>query len=119
VEVRAGMIAAIKVGTVGSRRTRMLGDRVMVAIQSAVTLVLVFGAGLLLQTIANLRATPLGFEPDRLLYAKIEPRTGGIPNNLRAQYFLDAIAHVAAIPGVTAAHRRPTSLRSARVPPSS
>jgi predicted permease len=100
---RIDLMAAIKSGTVGRRRTRWLGDRAMVAVQSAVTLVLVFGAGLLLQTVANLRATPLGFQPDRLLYAKVEPRTGGIPNDRRGQYFLDAIGRVAAIPGVVSA----------------
>lgn len=100
---RIDLMAAIKAGTVDGRRTRWLGDRAMVAVQSAVTLVLMFGAGLLLQTTTNLRATPLGFQPDHLLYAKVEPRTGGIPNNRRGQYFMDAIARVAAIPGVTSA----------------
>jgi putative ABC transport system permease protein len=53
--------------------------------------------------VRNLRATPLGFEPERLLYANVEPRTGGIPNSGRRQYFAEAVNRVAAIPGVISA----------------
>jgi hypothetical protein len=98
---RVDLMAAIKDGVGGGRGA--LGDRAMIAVQSAISLVLVFGAGLLLQTIANLRATPLGFQPDHLLYANVEPRTGGIPTSGRAQYFIDAVERVAAISGVISA----------------
>jgi len=98
------LMAAIKDGVVGATRGRSaLGDRAMVVVQSAISLVLVFGAGLLLQTIANLRTTPLGFQPEHLLYAQVEPRTGGVPNSRRGQYFTGAVERVAAMPGVTSA----------------
>jgi predicted permease len=99
---RVNLIGAIKDATVGARGG-IGADRTMVAVQAAISLVLVFAAGMLLQTIANLRATPLGFELEHLLYAKVEPRTGGIPNNQRGQYFVQAIERVSAIPGVLSA----------------
>ena len=51
-------------GGIDSRgRTR---DALVIA-QVAVALVLLVGAGLLLRTLANLRGTDLGFQPDRLI----------------------------------------------------
>jgi predicted permease len=101
---RVDLIASIKEGVAETRRGLALsGDRAMVALQAAVSLVLVFGAGLLLQTLSNLRSAPLGFDPEQLLYANVEPRTGGIPNSKRADYFDEAVRRVSAIPGVISA----------------
>jgi predicted permease len=114
---RIDLIASIKEGTAGVRRSGWLsGDRAMVAVQAAISLVLLFAAGLLLQTLSNLRVAPLGFDPDRLLYASVEPRTGGVSSERRADYFSELVARVSAIPGVVAASATddpPLSARSA------
>jgi hypothetical protein len=52
---------------------------------------LIIGAGLFLRTIGNLRSVPLGYEPEGLLYVRVEPRTGGIPTVGRADYFQQAV----------------------------
>jgi len=70
-------------------------------VQAALSLILIIGAGLFLRTITNLRTAPLGYDPGGLLYARIEPRTGGVPSPQRAAYFERAIRHVEGIPGVT------------------
>jgi predicted permease len=75
----------------------------MVALQAALSLVLIIGAGLFLRTIENLRSAPLGYEPEGLLYVKVEPRTGGIPAAQRADFFERAVARLARTPGVLSA----------------
>ena len=55
------------------------GGKVMVAMQAALSMVLLIGAGLFIRTVINLRSVSLGYQPEGLLYVRIEPRTGGIP----------------------------------------
>jgi predicted permease len=97
---RHDLIGAIKAGAVNSRRSIISADNAMVAVQAGLSLVLLFAGTLLAQTLTNLRTTPLGFRPDGLLYARVEPRTGGIPAARRGGYFEQAVGHVAAIPEV-------------------
>ena len=47
-------------------RSRWRADKVLVAAQAALSLLLIIGAGLFLRTINNLRTTPLGYEPGGL-----------------------------------------------------
>jgi predicted permease len=74
---------------------------VMVAVQAGLSLVLLFAGLLLIQTLNNLRTTPLGYRPDGLLYARVEPRTGGIRAERRADYFEQAVGRIAALPEIT------------------
>lgn len=101
---RVDLISAIKQSPSSSRRgPRIPADKAMVALQAAVSLMLIIGAGLFLRTIGNLRSVPLGYEPDGLLYVKVEPRTGGIPATGRAAYFEQAVERLARTPGVISA----------------
>jgi macrolide transport system ATP-binding/permease protein len=101
---RIDLMSAIKQPTSSSgRRTRIPADKAMVALQAAVSLILIIGAGLFLRTIGNLRGVPLGFEPGGLLYIKVEPRTGGISSAGRAAYFEQAVERLARTPGVISA----------------
>jgi predicted permease len=101
---RVDLISAIKQPTSSSARgSRIPADKAMVALQAAVSLMLIIGAGLFLRTIGNLRSTPLGYQPEGLLYVKVEPRTGGVPNAGRADYFEQAVARLARTPGVISA----------------
>jgi predicted permease len=75
--------------------------KAMVALQAALSTVLLLGAGLFIRTVINLRSAALGYQPEGLLYVRIEPRTGGIPNNRRADFFEQAVQHLGSTPGVT------------------
>ncbi len=101
---RVDLMSAIKQPTSSSARgARVPADKAMVALQAALSLMLIIGAGLFLRTIENLRSTPLGYQPKGLLYVKVEPRTGGIPASGRASYFEEAVARLARVPGVISA----------------
>jgi predicted permease len=101
---RLDLMAVIKENS-GSALPRfgLTGGQAMVAAQTALALMLLVGAGLFMRTLTNLRAADLGFRFDGLLYARIEPRSGGLVQEQRRQFFEDAIARLRAIPGVVAA----------------
>ena len=84
-------------------RFGLTGGQAMVAAQTAVAIMLLVGAGLFLRTLTNLRSTDLGFDTSGLLYARIEPRAGGLVQAQRRQFFEDAVTRLRAIPGVVAA----------------
>ena len=84
----------------GSRRTQ----RVLVAAEVALAVVLLIGGGVLLRSFARLTAAPLGFDRSRTLTAELflpEAKYAD-PAKTRAVY-RDAVARATAIPGVVAA----------------
>jgi predicted permease len=99
---RIALMSSIKQSRAGvGRPSRLPADQVLVAFQAALSVLLLIGAGLFLRTITNLRDTPLGYDPGGLLYARIEPRTGGIPSAQRAAFFERAVKRFETIPGIT------------------
>ena len=101
---RLDLIAVIKDNArSGLPRFGLTGGQAMVAAQTALAIILLVGAGLFMRTLTNLRSTDLGFETERLLYARIEPRSGGLVQAQRRHFFEDAVSRLRAIPGVTAA----------------
>ena len=101
---RLDLMAVIKENSrSGLPRFGLTGGQAMVAAQTALAILLLVGAGLFMRTLTNLRAADLGFETEGLLYARIEPRSGGLVQTQRRQFFEDAVSRLRAIPGVTAA----------------
>lgn len=101
---RLDLIAVIKDNARSGRpRFGLTGGQAMVAAQTTLAIILLVGSGLFMRTLTNLRSTDLGFETERLLYARIEPRSGGLVQAQRRQFFEDAVSRLRAIPGVTAA----------------
>jgi putative ABC transport system permease protein len=88
----------------GSRGTSGRGQRtraVLVAGQVALSLVLLAGAGLLLKSFARLQSVDLGFNPDRVLTARISLSEAHYPDPERqVRFFQDLLRGVASIPGV-------------------
>jgi predicted permease len=96
------LISAIKQPKAGGQRSaRVPADKILVALQAALSVALIIGAGLFLRTITNLRETPLGYDPGGLLYARIEPRTGGVQTPQRAAFFERVVKRLETVPGVT------------------
>ncbi|HEX9562897.1 MAG TPA: ABC transporter permease [Gemmatimonadaceae bacterium] len=76
----------------------------LVVAEVALAVVLVTGAGLLIQSLRNLVTTDPGFDPDRVLTMTVElPRTAYPGAAERSAYFGQALERVAASPGVEAA----------------
>jgi predicted permease len=98
---RVALMSSIKQPLTGRRPSGLPADKALVAVQAALSLILIIGAGLFLRTINNLRTTSLGYDPGGLLYARVEPRTGGIPSPQRAAFFERAVKQLERVPGVT------------------
>jgi putative ABC transport system permease protein len=88
--------------TVGNRRQRLRGA--LVAVEVALAVVLVIGAGLMIRTLAALGDVDLGFDPDRVLTMRVTVPAAGYGTHERVINFFDELLdRVAALPGVEAA----------------
>lgn len=99
------LIAAIRQSAIGAptRGFRLSATQTMVAVEVALAMLLLVGAGLFLRTLANLRGTDLGFNTQGVIYARVEPRSGGLPQQQRRQFFEEAVKRLQVLPGITAA----------------
>jgi predicted permease len=83
----------------GSRATRRL-RKVLVVAEVSLAMVLVIGAGLLLESIARLQRVEPGFDPERLLVTQLKLPPARYPDPARIRAYYDQVqARVSAIPG--------------------
>jgi predicted permease len=83
--------------------SRVLLRRSLVVIQIALSLVIVFGAGLLTRTLRTMTTADLGFQPDRVIALSVDPAANG-HSSAEVSMILDEILNRArALPGVQAA----------------
>jgi predicted permease len=83
--------------------SRVLLRRSLVVIQIALSLVIVFGAGLLTRTLRTMTTTDLGFQPDRVIALQVDPAANG-HSSAEVTTILDQILQRGrALPGVQAA----------------
>jgi putative ABC transport system permease protein len=87
---------------VSRRRHRLRG--VLVAVEVALAVVLIVGAGLMVRTLAALGNIDLGFTPDRVLTMRVTIPGARYDTSERVVSFFDAVQErVAALPGIEAA----------------
>lgn len=86
-------------GTSASRSSRRLG-RVLVACQVALSVLLLVGAGLFVQTLRNLWYVDVGFKPDSLLQVSIDTRGAGYREGQVGGVTRLLLERVGTIPGV-------------------
>jgi predicted permease len=99
--VRSTVISSVHHGR-SAGGTRPIAHRMMLIGQLVVCAVLMFGAGLLLRTVINLRTQDLGYDRDVLLIPIVAERSGHPPEAVPAMVE-DLRERIAAIPGVIAA----------------
>ena len=78
-------------------------SRGLLVVQVTLSLVLLVGAGLFLQTVGNLRRVDVGFNPDNLLLIRFMPRLSGYDQPRTTQLYKTLIDTLATIPGVRGA----------------
>ena len=108
-----GLLPAIRISTHGlvtrlartvshapARGSRPFFGNTLVAIQVAVSLVLLIGAGLFVRTLVNLRAEALGFRPDQVLVFQLNATLNGYKDERLKDFYEQVQARIAAVPGV-------------------
>ena len=99
---RTDLVAAMKArqgsGAAAGTRSRFGGS--LVAVQIAVSLVLLVGASLFASTLTNVQKEPLGFEPDHVLLARVNPRLAGYSPETALQLYRRIYDRLTALPGV-------------------
>ena len=81
---------------------RLRLGRVLVSVQIGLSTLLVVGAGLLIQTFANLSRLDPGFDPENLLLFRLNAAQAGYSGQQLVEFYENARRSVAAIPGVHA-----------------
>jgi predicted permease len=99
---RMSLSSALKEGGAAGRLAagRSRSARLLIALQIALSLLLLVGAGLFLRTLKNLETVPLGFDRERLLFFSVSPGLNGYTGDRLAEYYREMQERLAAIPGV-------------------
>ena len=77
-------------------------SKALLVVQVAISLVLLIGAGLFLQTLQNLRHVDVGFNPQNLLLFRVNPSLNRYDDKKTIALYRDLIERLAAVPGVRA-----------------
>jgi predicted permease len=97
---RFDLVEAIKVRRGSGGAAGGSTARVLVAVQIALSLVLLVGSALFARTLANLEAQPLGFDADRVLLVRISPRLAGYTPAGATALYQRVYDRLRALPGV-------------------
>src|ERR1700760_4690067 len=81
----------------------MTGEKAVVVIQVALSTTLLFGMALFTRTLYNLRAQDLGYSPERLITARIDPVRAGYKGEEIGQVAQRVLEKLRTLPGITAA----------------
>lgn len=96
-----GLIPALTADRQGIRTShRLTGRKLMVSFQVALSVLLLSGAGLFLQTLENLRRIDSGFRRENLISMAVSPKPGGRSKDSLLGYYRNLAASVAQVPGV-------------------
>ena len=84
-----------------SSHARIMGRKIMISLQVAISLVLLAGAGLFIRSLNNLRGIDVGFRTDKLLQVTLNP-SDHTPERL-SNFYNQVVQQVRTLPGVQAA----------------
>ncbi len=93
-------------------RPRLWLSRPLVVTQVAVSLLLLTGAGLFVQTLRNLRKVDLGFAGDSIVQARINPEDSGYKKEQLSALYHQVLERLNSTPGVRSASLAATGFRS-------
>lgn len=93
-------------------RPRLWLSRVLVVAQVALSLLLLSGAGLFVQTLRNLRAINLGFAAEQVIQARINPQASGYKQEQLPELYRKLLEGLNSAPGVRSASLSGTGFRT-------
>jgi predicted permease len=102
--IRRDVAPSLKLSTAaGTGAPRLTAGRLLMVVQVAVSVPLVAGAAIFLQTIYNLDSVNLGFNPERLLSFRVDPALNGYDSERVARTYERILDRARAVPGVSSA----------------
>jgi predicted permease len=101
---RPDLVSAIRAGgnSTSGRMQRINGRKVLVAVQVALSLVLVLGASLFTRSLAHVAAIPLGFQTNNVVIASIDPSLSGYTPGRVKRFYHELESRLGGIAGVRA-----------------
>jgi predicted permease len=108
--VNAG--SALKQSGATASAFRQRAAQSLIALQVAISMLLVIGAGLFARTLVNMTRVDLGFKPEKLLLFYVDGSRNGYQDQALADLYTRIGEKVRAIPGVTAATQSENALIS-------
>ena len=92
------------VGTISGSGGSVLLRKGLVSVQVALSFLLLFGAGLFVRSLQNLKGTDTGFrEIDSIVKFRVSPALNGYQGERAVQFYTDLLANIRTLPGVKAA----------------
>ena len=99
---RPDIAMVLKTGPGHARSGKRFGMRnTLVVVQVAVSVVLLVAAGLFLRSLGKAAAIDIGFKPDHILIAAVDPRIHGYSDAQTTAFLTELRRRVSAFPGVT------------------
>jgi predicted permease len=100
---RFNLTAELKGERIRLPGTRITLQKALVAAQFALSLLLLIGAGLFLQSLKNLYSVHLGFDPHNVLAIEVDPMLAGYKQNRMHELYREAQDRVSQVPGIVSA----------------
>jgi predicted permease len=100
---RTNLVAGLNMDTRQAAGGRMLGRKLLVVAQIAVSFTLLVGGGLFTRTLVNLRHVDLGFDTDHLLLFTVDPTQTGYEQPQLRLFYDEAVERVTKVSGVRSA----------------
>ena len=107
---RPDVSTALKVNTVASPGLPL--SRLLVVVQVALSLLLITGAGLFVQTLRNLRFRNLGFAADKVLQVRVDAHAAGYKDEQLADLYTRLVRSIESVPGVVSASTSDSGFRT-------
>ena len=101
--VRAPGTSLMGSGRVRGSRDRQVLSRLLIAGQVALSVMMLFSAGLFLRSLHNLHSIDTGFDSSAVLLISTDPSRGRLTPDAQRAAYREALARLAALPGVQAA----------------
>jgi predicted permease len=100
--IREGVGSGLREGrTVAG--SRLVGGKLLLTAQTALSLLLLFGAALFLRSFQSINAVDLGFRPEQLVQATLGPKNAGYKEHQVISFFNNVKERLESVPGVRSA----------------
>ena len=107
---RQDVNTALKMNTVANPRLPL--SRLLVIVQVALSLLLITGAGLFVQTLRNLRVRNMGFDADKVLQVRIDAQSAGYKDAQLPDLNERLLNSIKTVPGVVSASTSDSGFRT-------